>query len=95
MGKNGCQITEEIQLKPYLDLNPETFLVEICDNRRVLIENHRGITCYGTNEIAVKVKKGSIAVCGDHLCLTRMNKTKLVISGRITSIQIQKGSDNG
>lgn len=95
MGKKSCQLIEQTQEKCWLNLNSETFLVEICDNRRVLIENHKGITCYDTNEIAVKVKKGSVAVIGEHLCLARMNKTKLVISGQITSVQIQKVLDNG
>ena len=42
----------------YLELRPDTPLVEICDNKRVLIENHRGVICYGVKEIIVKVKKG-------------------------------------
>jgi sporulation protein YqfC len=91
MGNRGCQTSDEISKISLAALNPDTFLIEICDNRRVLIENHRGITCYGSNEIVIKVKQGSICVCGDHLYLSKMNKTKLVVSGRITAIQIQKG----
>ena len=81
MGNRGCQTSDEISKISLAALNPNTFL----------IENHRGITCYGSKEIVIKVKQGSICVCGDHLYLSKMNKTKLVVSGRITAIQIQKG----
>lgn len=78
----------------YMDLQPGIPLVEICGNRRVLIENHKGITCYGGKEIFVKVKKGDIHVVGDGLFLCRMNKTKLVITGKITAIHMHAGASD-
>ena len=72
------------------DLQMEASLIEIYDNKRVLIENHKGITCYECNEIIVKVKNGTVCVCGTKLCLSRMNKSKLVISGIINAVHIHK-----
>ena len=43
----------------YHELQPDLPLIEILDDKRLLIENHRGITCYGSDQIIVKVKKGS------------------------------------
>lgn len=77
----------------YMDLQPGVPLIEICDNRRVLIENHNGITCYCSNEIFVKVKRGDIHVLGEGLYLCRMNKTKVIITGKITSVQMHLGAD--
>ena len=91
MGKDSKRTSDNQIQNAYLELRPDMPLVEICDNKRVLIENHRGIICYGVNEISVKVKKGSISVLGNHLCLDRMNKTKLVICGDIQSVSVQKG----
>ena len=79
----------------YMDLQPRVPLVEICDNRRVLIENHNGITCYGGNEIIVKVKKGDISISGENLYLCRMNRVKLVITGKISSVHMHIGVGNG
>ena len=91
MGKDNIKSSNLQIQNSYLELRQDTPLVEICDNKRVLIENHRGIVCYGVNEIIVRVKKGCISVLGSHLCLARMNKTKLVICGDIHSVCVQKG----
>lgn len=66
-------------------------LVEIVDCCRVLIENHHGVNEYGNTMIRVKVKYGSICVCGDHLQLARMTKGQLIICGNIESVQLCRG----
>lgn len=66
-------------------------LVEIMDQSRVLIENHKGVTEYGQTLIRVKVKFGAICVCGQQLELAKMTKGQLVISGKIESIQLCRG----
>ena len=66
-------------------------LVEIIDHSRVLIENHRGVCEYGSNLIRVKVKFGSVCVCGCNLELLRMTKGQLIIRGTIDAVQICRG----
>lgn len=66
-------------------------LVEIAGNGRVLIENHKGVNEYGRNMIRIKVKYGSVCVCGQNLELARMNKGQLIISGIIESVQLCRG----
>ena len=66
-------------------------LVEILDHRRVLIEHHKGVNEYGQCMIRVKVKFGSICVCGSGLELARMTKSQLVISGNIESVHLNRG----
>jgi len=66
-------------------------LVEIVDHCRVLIENHNGVTEYGRTLIRVKVKFGSICVCGSNLELARMTKGQLIISGVIGSVELCRG----
>lgn len=67
---------------------PGQTIVELGGDRRVLIENHFGITQYSTDRICVKVKYGQVAVCGYGLELTRMTKEQLVISGRIDGVTL-------
>lgn len=63
-------------------------LVEIAGERRVLIENHFGITQYSRGEICVKVKFGWISVCGCGLELIRMTKEQLIIAGKIEQVRL-------
>lgn len=67
-------------------------LVEIAGDKRVLIENHSGVIAYATEEICVKVKYGTVSVCGCRLELTRMTKGQLVISGRIDKVVLSRGN---
>lgn len=66
-------------------------LVEITGECRVLIENHKGVTVYGCNEIRVNVRFGSLSVCGSGLELVRMTKQQLVITGRIDGVSLHRG----
>ena len=76
------------------DLPDEVFpgqsLIEIVEDRRVLIENHCGVKEYGRELICVQVKFGTLKICGNNLQLRCMTNTKLVISGCIQSIAINR-----
>ena len=63
-------------------------IVEIADDRRVLIENHFGVKEYSREKIGVKVKYGLVCVCGCNLELIRMTKEQLIISGRIDAVTL-------
>ena len=65
-------------------------IVEIAGECRVLIERHGGVTEYSRERISVKVRYGTVTVCGCGLELTRMTKEQLVISGRIDGVQLQR-----
>lgn len=63
-------------------------IVEIAGERRVLIENHFGVSQYSREKIGVKVKYGFVCVCGCGLELVRMTREQLVIAGRIDSVSL-------
>ena len=63
-------------------------LVELAGERRVLIENHKGITHYSGDVICVKVRYGQVRICGEGLAISRMTKTQLVISGRVDGVTL-------
>ena len=65
-------------------------IVEIAGDRRVLIENHLGVKAYGRERIVVKMKYGTVCVCGCGLELMRMTRDQLVICGRIDVISLQR-----
>lgn len=69
---------------------PRVPLTELCGDRRVLIENHNGIIAYGPEQITVKVKFGSLSVCGNGLKICKMTTQQLVISGNIMKILVNR-----
>lgn len=67
---------------------PSQPIVELAGDRRVLVENHFGVTQYSQERIGVKVKYGQVIVCGCGLELVRMTKEQLVICGKIDGITL-------
>lgn len=65
-------------------------IVEICNDSRVLIENHKGVTAYGCNEICVKVSFGTLCISGTCLALARMTHHQLVITGHIDGVSLKR-----
>lgn len=65
-------------------------LIEVCNMKRVLVENHYGIIGYQSEEIIVKVRNGTVYVYGECLQMIRMNRSQLVINGRILSISFRE-----
>ncbi len=63
-------------------------LIEIIDNRRVLIENHVGIIDYGDNWITVKKLNGGINIIGTALYVSKISKEQIVINGQIEKIEL-------
>jgi sporulation protein YqfC len=72
------------------ELLPGIPLVELAGENRVLIECHGGVTEYSPNRISIRVKYGTVSVCGCGLELRTMTKEKLVISGRIDAIHLNR-----
>ena len=70
---------------------PGQSVVELTGGNRVLIENHSGVKEYGSTLIRVKVRFGSICVCGCNLELAKMTKGQLIISGQIEAVQLCRG----
>lgn len=66
-------------------------VIELAGENRVLIEHHRGVTCYGPDEIRVKVCYGQVSIRGNALELRCMTRGQLVISGQIHCVTLLRG----
>lgn len=66
---------------------PGVPLTEIADNKRVLIEHHKGIAVYGNHEILVNVRGGFNCIQGDHLQLHCISREKIVITGQVDCVK--------
>lgn len=67
-------------------------LLELCGDRRILIEHHLGICDYSSEQITVKVKYGHLRICGSTLEVCKMTSEQLVITGCIGIITVIRGS---
>jgi len=68
---------------------PGVPLVEVIGDKRVLVENHRGVVAYGCNEIKVKVAYGFLCITGSGLQLACMSKQQLVIVGKLDCLSFE------
>lgn len=63
-------------------------LLEIVGRERLVIERHRGIQCYGNEEIQVRATFGHIQISGAGLKLCCMSREQLCITGRIDEVKL-------
>lgn len=84
--------------KVYSDLSmiPQP-IIEVCGDGRVLIEHHKGVCSFGSDEIEVRVAYGSVRVCGNNLHIHCMDLYHIVIRGGIEGVTLckRKGYANG
>ena len=65
-------------------------LVELYGGKRILIENHCGVLEYTDSLICVKVNCGQVCICGSELELAMMSAERLIICGKIQSVQMKE-----
>ena len=66
-------------------------ILELMEDRRVLIENHSGVRAYTDSHIAVGVRYGAMHIEGEHLEIVKMTDNQLVICGSIHAIRLERG----
>lgn len=69
---------------------PDNTILEIVADRRVLLENHLGVTQYSEEKVCVKVHFGNVIVLGCGMHLQHMTKERLVISGKIEGVTLHR-----
>lgn len=57
--------------------------------RRVLVENHKGILEYGTDEIHINGGKMVLILRGSGMELRSLNPTELLITGRLSGMEFE------
>lgn len=60
--------------------------ITVTGNRRIVVENHRGLMEYGENEIGVNCGKSILKIKGEELEIRAMNSEELLITGILFGI---------
>lgn len=90
MGKikaNAELLSERLELPA--DAVAGTAKLTLHGRRHLLIENHKGILKYGETLISVDCGDLKVHVCGDGLNLSAMDKSDMLITGRILSVEME------
>lgn len=72
---------------------PNHTLIEVLDDKRVVIENHIAVTQYDDACIQVRTKFGQIQFCGKDLQILRMMYRQLTVTGQIHQVIFRRGSE--
>lgn len=68
------------------DILSGELLIRMCGNRELIIENHRGIQLYTSEEIIIICKNSMLQVCGESLLIRYFSGCDMKIIGVIQSI---------
>lgn len=70
-------------------------LLEMLADERIVIEHHKGVQCYSTQEILVRSSFGYISIAGEELKLCCMSRYQLCVMGTVHKIELIGGRMNG
>ena len=79
------ELAEKLALPEDALLN--SMKISLTGDRRVFIENHKGILEYSPDRIVVAGKRGRLGINGAELSLLAMNGAELAIVGRIRGVE--------
>lgn len=82
------RVWKQMVRAPAQALTPRT-LVEILGKTRLLVEHHRGILQYGTEEIIIGATFGMIIVTGRELRVCCMNREQVFLAGTVDQVSLE------
>jgi sporulation protein YqfC len=72
------------------DAFSDNFDLRMHGNKKVVIENHTGITIYENDEIGIKTNDQNILIKGSKFKIEEINSFKVIIKGEIKEIIFSK-----
>lgn len=61
--------------------------LSVTAGKRAVVENHRGVLEYSPLHIVIGTSRGKLSISGSDLIIRAMNKTELLITGRIQTAE--------
>jgi sporulation protein YqfC len=72
------------------DAFSDNFDLRMHGNKKVIIENHTGITVYENDEIGIKTNDQNILIKGSKFKIEEINSFKVIVKGEIKEIIFSK-----
>ncbi len=72
------------------DAFSDNFDLRMHGNKKVIIENHTGITVYEDDEIGIKTNDQNILIKGSKFKIEEINSFKVIVKGEIKEIIFSK-----
>ena len=85
------EIILKIGLKPSEGIGG--WKITLLDGKGALLEGHKGIVSYNTQEIVAKLKVGMLQITGDNLKVAEINAQELFVKGKINKVERVGGSN--
>ncbi|MBQ9944361.1 MAG: YabP/YqfC family sporulation protein [Clostridia bacterium] len=73
------------------EMKGEKSRVVIWGRQEALVEKHRGLISYETEQILFRVKGGQVYIKGTNLVITSFGVYDAVVQGNITQVQLTEG----
>jgi sporulation protein YqfC len=70
------------------DAFSDNFFLSMHGSKKVIIENHLGITVYENNLVGVRTKEGTVSIRGSKFKIEEINDFKVIIRGLVEEIKI-------
>ena len=64
--------------------------ITLVGDLQCVIENHRGIIAYTSNEVRIAVSIGEIGICGEMLTIRNITKDECNLDGKIKLISLER-----
>jgi len=72
------------------DVVSDNFDMRVQGNKRVIIENHLGLTVYENDLVGIKTKEQNILIKGSKFKIEEINDFKVIIRGIVEEIKINQ-----
>lgn len=70
------------------DAVSDNFDLKMHGNKKVIVENHMGLTVYDNDLVGIKTKEQTILIKGDKFKIEEINDYKVIIKGLVKEINI-------
>ena len=87
-GQNVGRKTDSSRWKPKT-------LLEVLGKDRIVIEHHKGILAYSTEQILIKTTYGILRIQGNGLTVCCMRREQLCIVGTVDELELQGRNADG
>jgi sporulation protein YqfC len=68
--------------------------ITMVGNLQIVVENHRGILDFTSQEVRVALSRGVVGVSGVNLTLRSMDQDELVVDGELTRVWFESEGQN-